>query len=126
MTDTTTRFGRKAEQAGQNIDALLGSFPALAAKAATQGVGDQLSRLADAVAEAEGRRKMFTDAAAIDARAKTVDEAARGLRALVASMLINGADDEWSGRGNDNRRARFAGTRAAAREILDTLNYGAL
>ena len=40
------------------------------------------------------------------------------LRKEITDALVNGADDTWSGRGNDLQRVRYDALRQIAREIL--------
>lgn len=43
------------------------------------------------------------------------DETIEEVTGLLQDLLLRGADDSWSGRANDGRRARFDGTREAVR-----------
>lgn len=89
------------------------------AEAATDGTESRgLMSLVEAIANAEGQEStyaLFSTAAAYavkegeDVKATVLDAALR--------LLEAGADDNWSGRGNDVRRARFDGVREAVRDV---------
>ena len=85
--------------------ALLATGPSVSAEEfVTQAI-----RISYAEGEAAAR-VMYRDAL------MRVDEE-RGKKYLLTQVL-NGADDTWSGRGNDGRRARYDGFRQAVREIV--------
>ncbi|MFD7247943.1 hypothetical protein ACFV6Y_39110 [Streptomyces massasporeus] len=48
-----------------------------------------------------------------------------GLMQHVAEVLARGADDEWSGRSNEARRARFDGVREAAKVAIKAVQLDA-
>lgn len=76
-----------------------------------------LARSIVSLAEAEGVHYVF---ALVDQmKARNVEGDA--IRDSLVSMLIQGADDAWSGRANDARRARFDGVRDAVQHHLDRL-----
>lgn len=76
-----------------------------------------LARSIVSLAEAEGVHEVF---ALVDQmRARDLDDNA--IRDRLVSMLVHGADDSWSGRANDARRAKFDGVRDAVRHHLDRL-----
>lgn len=79
--------------------------------------GARYTDLADAVnavARAQGRvqvRTLLRNALAMGASVEAI-------RLQITSLLLNGTDDEWSGRTNDARRAHFDGFRAEAHDLL--------
>lgn len=76
-----------------------------------------LARSIVSLAEAEGIHEVF---ALVDqAKSRGMEDAA--IRDRLVSMLVHGADDSWSGRANDARRARFDGVRDAVQHHLDRL-----
>ena len=76
-----------------------------------------LARSIVSLAEAEGVHEVF---ALVDQmKARNIEGDA--IRDRLVSMLIQGADDSWSGRANDARRARFDGVRDAVQHHLDRL-----
>lgn len=93
---------------------------ALTAAVASDTHSDRLATLVNRIAEAEGALGLWARAAAMVAAGK--DNAA--LTGYVARALMNGADDTWSGRSNDARRANFDGRREAATNLMDHLAYG--
>ena len=76
-----------------------------------------LARSVVSLAEAEGAHSVF---ALVDQMKANGREDA-DIRDALVSMLIRGADDSWSGRANDARRAQFDGVREAVRHHLDRL-----
>lgn len=71
------------------------------------------------LAEAEGTRDMYSrlkSAASYHHRTDGEFTEAHAMKA-VATTLAHGAEDTWSGRGNDTARARFDGMRAAAGNV---------
>lgn len=46
----------------------------------------------------------------------------RLVTSILTSRLLRGADDRWSGRGNDGSRALFDGFRTAAERIIQSLD----
>ncbi|GAA4680638.1 hypothetical protein [Nocardioides nanhaiensis] len=48
----------------------------------------------------------------------THPEVVEAARTYLRDLILSGADDTWSGRGNDARRARHDGFLAGARELL--------
>lgn len=81
---------------------------------------DRLAKAVNGVAHAEGYADALTTARYVlihhaDSDARTT---AIALIDAMSDALTLGADDEWSGRANDVRRARFDGVRAAAKDVL--------
>lgn len=65
-----------------------------------------------------------TEAAERNARAKGRDDQRVILAVLDAlvTVLVEGPDDTWSGRGNDRRRSRFDGKLEAARSVRSEMH----
>ena len=87
---------------------------------ATQGRSAQdIAASALRLAEAEGERDLWYRVLSVAKHAKlSSKEMNKELALEVAfNMLANGADDTWSGRGNDARRAYFDGVREAATKV---------
>ena len=77
-----------------------------------------LARSIVSLAEAEGVHDVF---ALVD-KMKAHGSEDADIRERLVSVLVQGADDSWSGRANDARRARHDGVRAAVRHHLDRLS----
>lgn len=76
-----------------------------------------LARSVVSLAEAEGVHSVFQVVDRMKARnSENVD-----IREYLVSLLVRGADDSWSGRANDARRAQFDGVREAVQHHLDRL-----
>lgn len=76
-----------------------------------------LARSVLSLAEAEGVHSVFQVVNRMKARnAEDVD-----IREHLVSLIVRGADDSWSGRANDARRAQFDGVREAVQHHLDRL-----
>lgn len=91
------------------------------AKLATEGYrAEELGRAVAFLAECEGALKAITlvqrGLAYADRTGETVD-----LKDELLDVLVVGADDSWSGRGNDLKRSEFDGYRAQARQLLRSL-----
>src|SRR5699024_1920727 len=93
---------------------------------ASQGLGiEHYEPALRRIAEDEGAEKLLHAAAQRAERA-----AARGLDPaelvsnVITELLLCGANDDTSGRGNDIARARHDGLRDEARAILDEIRYG--
>lgn len=67
------------------------------------------------VAELEGAREITT---AADRAARNKVPASK-LPTVVVGQIINGPDDEWSGRANDTRRALYSGKLAAYKAVVE-------
>lgn len=90
----------------------------LAQSAVTRTESRSLMALVEAIANAEGRESAYTRMKAAASYAEANGEDAKAMAQKEAlGMLEQGADDEWSGRGNDVRRARFDGVREAVRDV---------
>lgn len=90
-----------------------------------RGRAEDLAAAALAVCEAEGMaaariayRNTLVGAAKHRGMSTTHPEVRAVAEQAVTDLVLAGADDTWSGRGNDARRARYDGTRKAARELL--------
>lgn len=89
------------------------------AEAAASGTESRsLMSLVEGIANAEGQESTYalfvTAAEYAESQGEDVREAVRD---AALRLLEAGADDEWSGRGNDARRARFDGVREAVRDV---------
>lgn len=107
-------FIKDAKQAAEAVDRQRQNLAA----GITQGFpAMDLARSIVSLAEAEGVHEVF---AVVDQmKARNVESA--DIRDRLVSMLVQGADDSWSGRANDARRARFDGVRDAVQHHLDRL-----
>lgn len=75
-----------------------------------------LNNVIHAIAKAEGEERIWarlSQAATYHGEEFTPEIANRE----TLEILAQGADDEWSGRGNDLQRSRFDGVRKAAAEV---------
>lgn len=73
------------------------------------------------LAEAEGALDTFTIVESVrqglTAKGWSQERILYGVMNAIARELEKGADDTWSGRGNEQKRAKFDGKREAARNI---------
>lgn len=79
---------------------------------------EDLTTALNGLAQAEGAQRLWArlnQAVENPSRGEEFNETV-ALR-LVAGMLAQGADDSWSGRGNDVNRAHFDGIRSAAQKV---------
>ena len=92
----------------QNLAEAIGQgFPAM-----------DLARSIVSLAEAEGVHEVF---ALVDQmKSRNIED--DSIRDRLVSLLVRGADDSWSGRANDARRAQFDGVRDAVQHHLDRLS----
>lgn len=107
-------FIKNAEQAAESVAR---ERENLAAGIARGVPAMDLARFIVSLAEAEGVHEVFALVEQMKSRA--IEDAA--IRDRLVSMLVQGADDSWSGRANDARRARFDGVRDAVQHHLDRL-----
>jgi len=121
MTTVTEHFksqvGLEAGNAAANVDYARKS---LAKKAADVQMIDthQLGIALGALAQAEGALVVWAVAARIMAEKDLTDQQKReAIYGSLVDFLGAGADDTWSGRNNDLRRAHFDGVREAARRV---------
>lgn len=84
--------------------------------AVAERIGDQLVSLA----KLEGQLKVY---ALVDSLYATYERPDAQVRGYLTQWLLQGADDTWSGRGNDLKRAHHDGVRNATREVLDTIGW---
>ncbi|WP_396902655.1 hypothetical protein [Mycolicibacterium sp.] len=118
-------FGiRKAAQALEAVDRAKADM----VKAA-QGGGNirELNHAAQQVAFWEGYADLLAEVEALDGAVNGVEGIQKQfvLMQHVAEVLARGADDEWSGRANEIRRARFDGVRAAANVAIKAIQLDA-
>ena len=90
--------------------------------ALVQGLGfgedaEALAATLHELAAAEGYRNLFAQVVAILDRGHTTDDVVE----QVQRSVTLGADDQWSGRTNNVRRARFDGTLRAAAAVFGAL-----
>lgn len=112
--DTAARIARKAEQAMSYLTAVKSGAATLAADENT--TGETWGAFALKVAEAEGAASAWARLAQFVAHRG--DEATEAdIKGVAFDMMVNGADDTWSGRGNDIKRARFDGIRSASSDM---------
>lgn len=114
MSIDVARITRKTEQASLEVTNTRTFAATLAADPST--TAEQWGMFANRLAEAEGKAEAWARLAYIvDNRGGSIDKA--GVKEIAFSLLVNGADDSWSGRGNDVKRARFDGIRAASSDM---------
>jgi len=80
---------------------------------------ETLTNLVNEIAQADGEHTAYSLAA--DAWDTAVDrgaDPAAFVTGQITRRLLNGADDRWSGRGNDSLRAQHDGFRRGAERIL--------
>lgn len=86
---------------------------------ATTANVDALAATVMELAELDGAARIYT----IAARLLDLDTPPTEVRARIASELVRGADDDWSGRAKgDVRRATFDGIRKAAERVFGWLD----
>lgn len=119
MTETTatefaSRIARKGADAQSELDGARAALGKAVANVANNA--KDLTRYLLAISEAEGKCAMWTRLGALadrkgDALTKEL------LLEITLDALTPGADDTWSGRGNDVARARFDGMRSVASDV---------
>lgn len=100
--------------AQHNLDRIRFLRQSLAEEATAETTSSQM--MLDAVtkiAQHEVAARMHTGAARIIANHGPAD-----VREWATERLLDGADDRWSGRGNDHQRSQFDAVRDAVRDIL--------
>lgn len=102
------RVNHKLEQARSAVEAIRSGIADDIAEGTPSA--DDLARRVNALAEAEGELAVW---ARLGHAADQGDFGAAMIREVTADMLLAGADDGWSGRTNDVKRARFDGVRSA-------------
>lgn len=113
ITTATTDAGILAE--------LEAARQSLVTLASTIARAEDIAQAALAVCTAEGKaaaRITYRNAIRYAEADRPTEDAAEIGRRAVTDLVLTGADDTWSGRNNDARRARFDGIRSAANEIL--------
>ena len=105
-----------AQTTDEQILVQTGRVRAQIAALAAEGKGsaEDFAGLTNALAEAEGH----AFACGIVRDALIGEATPEQVMASLTKRLLNGADDGWSGRKNDARRAWFDGYRAAVNEYL--------
>ena len=89
------------------------------AQAAEAGMLRELSNAVNAVAHAEGVAEVHY----LKERMEDNGVSPELIALELAGRMSNGADDGWSGRGNDVQRSRFDGFREAAQIIISNVRY---
>lgn len=107
------RISRKAEQASGFLIAVKSGATKLAL---TRTTGANWASFANAVAEAEGKAYAWARLQ-ISVSNSGGEFTEADVQKVALDMMLNGADDSWSGRGNDAKRARFDGVRAACSDM---------
>lgn len=109
---------RKAEQAKASLVAAKNGAVALATDEATNS--QTWGQFAVVVAEAEGKAMAWVrleQMVAYKTEKGLVGVTEDDVISIAFDILSGGADDSWSGRGNDVKRARFDGMRAACSDM---------
>lgn len=123
---TIERITQKAVIADEAVGGARASLANLVTKEEMFNLSD-LARLTNNVASAIGANDAWAHALLIvkyyDGTTIAKDFSLIGPAILdsLTSKLLQGADDSWSGRGNDVARSQFDGFRNAARGITDLL-----
>lgn len=117
MTLDTVRIAQKAKQAANYLESTKTLAAALVNNPAT--TGEDWGKFALKIAEAEGAAVAWARLVNVvnhnESHAIPVTEA--DVLSLAFDLLSNGANDSWSGRGNDIKRARFDGMISAANDM---------
>jgi len=110
-------INRMAESANK----MLADYRATIAKAAADPhTADYLNDLVIKLAEAEGSTTAIIRVQrALQYQANHPENGDVDWQQDLVDLILNGADDSWSGRGNDVKRAQFDGLRKQARRLLD-------
>lgn len=89
------------------------------AKSAATAQAQQLIDLAREAAREEAAHRVYVGAVEVTAHALKLEYSSFDeLERWVTDSLLQGADDTWSGRGNDDRRAIHDAQRDAYRQVL--------
>ena len=111
-------FGiNNVEQARKNVESARQNLAQSAV--AMDGSIRELSNAVNAVAHAEGVAEVHYLKERMEANGVSPELIALEL----AGRMSHGADDSWSGRGNDVQRSRFDGFREAAQIIISNVRY---
>ena len=86
-----------------------------------QGTVEQMVDQVNGIAKAEGEFLVFQMAAMISDECPDVATVRRDVTRYLFGVLTTGADDTWSGRGNDTRRAHHDGQVRACDRVRDLL-----
>lgn len=113
-TDLLSILANKTERAGSFLRAVQSGAATIAAdeKTTAKNWGEYALRLAQAEGALAAWDRMLAVAIHQNAKGEPVD-----IRGAAMDLLTQGADDTWSGRGNDLARARFDGIREACTEM---------
>ena len=119
ITTTEVSISTLTRKVSCAMNAVSGSRQAITAAVTNSLRADQINKAVLDLAYAEGQQSYWALMLHV---AKYVtshgdDDVAVALQKSTLKLLTQGADDVWSGRGNDVKRAQFDGLRAAA-EVL--------
>lgn len=110
--ETNAKIVRNAHFAAENVTAARARLAKIASGDDDRRI-DSLVSAVNAVAKAEGANRAWSRAARMIEGGHTAAEAYES----VVDLVLNGADDSWSGRGNDAKRAEFDGIREAVQNL---------
>lgn len=117
MTIDDATIARKAQQATDTLSQTKGRAATLAAD--PNADSQAWAQFANVVAELEGTARAWSRlqlmAEYMTKKGLAISE--EDVVGCAFELLSGGADDEWSGRGNDVKRARFDGIRKAANDM---------
>lgn len=113
MSIDIAKIHRKADQAKAHLEATKNGAAALASD--ENATAENWGRFALQVAEAEGKAMAWSRLSHMATYKATKGEEVTqaDVIGIAFDILSGGADDSWSGRGNDIKRARFDGMRDA-------------
>lgn len=113
----TAAIARKAEQSATTLANARGAASKLAAD--PNATAKSWGEFANMLAELEGAAHAWArlQQAVTYVTNKGLEFTEDDTKICAFELLAGGADDEWSGRGNDVRRARFDGIRKAANDM---------
>jgi hypothetical protein len=121
MTDLKSKIANHLADAANLRTAKIDNVRKAAASHTDQVNVNDIARLANDAAEAEGAYTVWATADKIfqmgESKGASQSEIAKAIRDEIFSTLAMGSDDSWSGRGNDTARSRFDGVRSAASRI---------
>lgn len=113
VTATIAFNNTQADKAAASIRARLAEMAATCDSGA-------LAQMVNTLAEAEGERAVWARLENVATRLVNQGQGEiekETAMSVVYGLLTNGADDTWSGRGNETKRAHFDGVRAAASKV---------
>lgn len=129
FVDTAAKMSRRADTSVANVHAFRASFAEYLTRENTWVSTDELSNRTNALASAKGAAEAWTIVQMLLERCADIDtdlmldDVDAVIKNHLTRKLLRGADDTWSGRGNDAKRSEFDGFREAAERIMDMLDY---